>query len=406
MVAMKRLYKQIIEEHLKEHQQMVFIAGPRQVGKTTLAKDTEKITHHFNYYNWDNMSHREQLIYDANAIFEDIPFNKVSKTKPIVVFDEVHKYKKWKSLIKGLFDTYKENSRIIVTGSAKLNIYQKFGDSLMGRYFLYRIHPFSIGELHHKKPSKDYFLHNPSMISHKKMEALLSFGGFPDPYLKQDKRYYTRWQSLRKSQLFTDDIRELSNIQDIGLMELLYELLQEYSGQLMSYSNLARKIKITSPTVKKWIGLFEQIYYCFKVSPWQKNISRSLLKEPKMYLFDWSLVRDPGAKIENFVASHLLKAVHFWTDCGLGEFGLYFLRDKDKREVDFLIVQDGSPWLIIEVKSSGNKSLNPQLKYFQEQTKAPHAIQIAYDMPHEDIDFRDLGKPMIIPMSTFLSQLP
>lgn len=403
---MERIYKAVIEEHLKDDTQMVFLAGARQVGKTTLAKETEKLTNYFQYFNWDNLVHKKQLLSNANNIFESIDLQKVSKKMPIVVFDEIHKYKKWKSLIKGLFDTYRERARIIVTGSAKLNIYKKSGDSLMGRYFLYRMHPLSIGEIIHKKAPDDYFLRKPSSIKPSQMNTLLEFGGFPDPFLKKNKRYYNRWQSLRREQLFKEDIRELTRVQDIALMEVLYKLLQEQSGQLLSYTSLSKKLQITSPTVKSWISIFEELYYCYKVKPWHKNITRSLIKEPKLYLYDWSQVKDKGQRIENFVASHLLKAVHFWVDTGLGHFDLFFLRDKDQQEVDFLITKDDKPWLLIEVKSSETKALSNSLKYFQEQTKAPYATQLAYDMPYEDFDFRKLKRPMILPMSSFLSQLP
>lgn len=403
---MERLYKSIMQEHLKKDMQMIFLAGARQVGKTTLSKEAFSLTNHFQYFNWDNLEHREHILHSANSIFEAIDLDKISQKKPIIVFDEIHKYKKWKSLIKGLYDTYRERARIIVTGSAKLNIYKKSGDSLMGRYFLYRMHPLSVGEIIHKKAPPNSFLRSPSPIKPSQIDALLKFGGFPDPFLKKNKKYYNKWQLLRREQLFKEDLREMSRVQDIGLMEVLYQILQEQAGQLLSYTDLSKKIKVTSPTIKNWISIFEELYYCFKIKPWHKNITRSLIKEPKLYLYDWSLVKDKGQKIENFVASHLLKAIHFWVDNGLGSFELFFLRDKNKREVDFLITKEEKPWILIEVKSNEHKGLSNSLKYFQEQTKAPFAIQLAYDMPYQIFDFRKLKRPMIIPMISFLSQLP
>lgn len=308
-------------------------------------------------------------------------------------------------MIKGLYDTYRERARIIVTGSAKLNIYKKSGDSLMGRYFLYRIHPLSIGEIIHKKVPNRYFLRPPTSIDQSQIDNLLKFGGFPDPFFKKNKKYYNEWQSLQKELLFKD-ILELTRVQDIGLMEILYQILQEQAGQFLSYNELSKKVQVTSPTIKTWISTFEEIYYCFKVKPWHKNITRSLIKEPKLYLYDWSQVKDKGQRIENFVASHLLKAIHFWGDLGLGSFELYFLKDKSKREVDFLVTKEQKPWILIEVKSSENKQLSNELKYFQQQTQAPFAFQLAYDMPYEEIDFRKLKKPRVIPMVSFLSQLP
>lgn len=403
---MERIYKDLMKEHLEENTQMVFLAGARQVGKTTLAKEAASLTHYFQYFNWDNLAHRQKLVSDANDIFEGLEFQKSASKKPIIVFDEIHKYKKWKSLIKGLYDTYRERARILVIGSAKLNIYKKGGDSLMGRYFLYRMHPLSVGEIIHKKAPEKYFLRKPFPIKQSQMENLLKFGGFPDPFLKKNVRYSNKWQLLRKDQLFKEDIQELARIQDLGLMEILYKMVQEQAGQLTSYTELSKKIGVTSPTIKAWISIFEELYYCFKVKPWHKNITRSLIKEPKLYLYDWSVIKDKGQRIENFVASHLLKATHFWTDSGLGSFDLFYLRDKNKREVDFLITKEDKPWILLEVKSNENKSLSNALTYFQKQTNAEFAMQLAYDMPYEEFDFRKLKRPMIVPMSTFLSQLP
>lgn len=403
---MNRIYKDVIKEHLENDSQMVFLAGPRHVGKTTLAQESASLTNHFQYFNWDNLAQRKQLIDNANGIFEAIDLKKIKNKKAITVFDEIHKYKKWRIFIKGLYDTYRERTRIVVPESSPLNIDKKFSDSLMGRYFLYRIHPLSIGEIIHQKAPKDLFLRPPSEIKRSQMNNLLNFGGFPDPYLKKNKRYYNQWQLLRREQLFKGDIRDLTQIQDLPLMEVLYEFLHEQASQLLSYNSLSKKLMLSSPTIKSWINIFEELYYCFKIKPWHKNITRSLIKEPKLYLYDWSQIQDKGQKIENFVASHLLKAVHFWTDVGLGSFELYFLRDRNKREVDFLLTQDKKPWILIEVKSSENKNLSDSLPYFQKHTQAPFALQLAYDMPYEPIDFRKLKKPTIIPMTAFLSQLP
>lgn len=403
---MDRIYQDIITEHLENEDQMIFLAGPRQVGKTTLAKEAELLTSYFKYFNWDNAEHRKELLSDANAIFEAIELEKVTKKMPVIVIDEIHKYKKWKSFIKGLYDTYRERARIIVTGSAKLNIYRKSGDSLMGRYFLYRVHPLSLGEIIHQKAPEDYFLRKPSLMQQAEIDTLLDFGGFPSPFLRRDLRQYNRWQMLRREQFFKEDVRELSEIHDIALMEVLYQFLQEQVGQLLSYTELSKKLGVSAPTIKSWINIFEELYYCFRIKPWAKNITRSLIKMPKLYLYDWSQIKDKGQKIENFVASHLLKAVHFWKDVGLGNFQLFFLRDKNKNEVDFLVTKDDKPWILIEAKSNGNKGLSAALKNYQQQLNVPYAIQLAYDMPYEDIDFRDLKRPTILPMSSFLSQLP
>lgn len=104
------------------------------------------------------------------------------------------------------------------------------------------------------------------------------------------------------------------------------------------------------------------------------------------------------------VACHLLKAVEFWTDMGLGDFELRDLRDKLQREVDFLVVRDRKPWLLVEVKAS-DASLSPALLHFQKQVHAPHALQVVMDLPHDDVDFRTAQRPVVVPARTFLSQL-
>ena len=234
---------------------------------------------------------------------------------------------------------------------------------------------------------------------------LLNWGGFPEPYLKQEQRFYNRWTRLRKQQLLREDIRELSNIQELGQLELLATLLQHQAGELTSYSTLAKKTRVSVDTIRRWIVTLESLYYCFSIRPWTKNITRSLLKEPKYYLWDWSQCTDKGARNENFIASHLLKAVHYWTDQGLGEYELYFLRDKDKREVDFLVSKNQKPWFMVEVKSSIKEKLSPTLAVFQKQLSLKHVFQVAMDGDYVDQDIFTLDKPTIVPAKTFLSQL-
>ena len=188
-------------------------------------------------------------------------------------------------------------------------------------------------------------------------------------------------------------------------MEILAVLLKNQTGSLTNFSNLAQKVRVSLPTIQRWIHVFESLYFCFTIPPWSKNIPRSLLKEPKIYLWDWSQVEGKGERFENFIASHLLKATHFWTDSGFGNFGLYFLRTKEKKEVDFLVTKDDKPWLMVEAKSSGADSLSPTLLYFQQQLDVPHILQVAMDLPYVEKDCFSLTKPTIVPAKTFLSQL-
>lgn len=404
---MKRIYESLIQEHFQQYTQMLFISGPRRVGKTTISLAKEKFNKNFLYLNWDNQEHRQIIISNSGKIPSMLNLDKLQTkaiSKPIIIFDEIHKYRKWKNFLKGFFDTYGEQVRIIVTGSSKLNIFIKGGDSLMGRYFPYRIHPFSVAECVSTDLIKQE-IRKPKLINSDTFQALFNFGGFPEPFIKQDRQFFNRWKRLRKEQLFREDIRDLTRIHESSQLEILAELIQQQAGQLVNYSNLANKTNVTVDTIQRWFKTLGAFYYCFTIKPWTKNISRSLLKGPKVYLWDWSDITDIGAKAENFVASHLLKAVHCWTDCGLGDYGLYFLRDKEKREVDFLVTKDHKPWFIVEVKHSSNSSLNKNLFVFQQQTKAAHAFQVAFDMKPVVQDCFAHHKPIIVPVQTLLSQL-
>jgi len=401
---MKRIYDTIVAKHLAEDQQMIFLVGPRQVGKTTIGMNATALTENFLYLNWDNLDHRRILIAGPESISTSILQNRIQNTTPILVCDELHKYPKWKILLKGLYDTHKEQLHIIVTGSARLNIFKRGGDSLMGRYFPYRIHPLSIAEcLAQTLPNNE--IRQPQVVGKELLQNLLFFGGFPEPFLKQNPKFTLRWQKLRQEQLLREDIRDLSRVQEIQQLEILAEFIKEQSGQLVSYSNLSQKIGVSVDTVRRWLEILNSFYYCFKIKPWSKHVSRSLIKNPKYYLWDWSVIKDPGSRAENFVASHLLKAVHFWTDCGLGDYDLHFVRDKEKREVDFLVTKNNQPWFLVEVKSSQNRSLSSTLAIFQSQIKAKHAFQVAFDLPDTNRDCFQYTTPIIVPVQSLLAQL-
>ncbi len=401
---MERIYLKGTEEHFDNNTQALFLSGPRQVGKTTIAKEYLREAPYSKYLNWDNLDHRQLILNGPNAVVEGLPVNTLTEQKPVICFDEIHKYKDWKTFLKGFIDTYRDQLRTLVTGSARLDVFRKGGDSLMGRYFLYRVHPLSVGELLRPTLRND-IIGAPKKIADDLFDTLLTFGGFPDPFIKGDQQYYRKWQSLRHKQFFQEDIRDFSNIHELSLMEVLANLLIHQVGQLTNYHTLSQKVRVSDTTIRRWMSVFESLYFCFTIHPWSKNVTRSLLKEPKIYLWDWSQVQEKGQKNENFIASHLLKALHFWNDSGFGNFDLYFLRTKDQKEVDFLVTKEGKPWLMVEVKSSGSEPLNPNLAFFQNQLNAPHVLQVAIDLPYIDADCFILQKPTIVPAKTFLSQL-
>jgi predicted AAA+ superfamily ATPase len=401
---MDRVYETLLEEHLAAHRQMIFLSGPRQVGKTTTSLEASEESPIHYYFNWDNENHRALIINGPEAVARETKLDEVRKVLPILVFDEIHKYRNWKRFLKGFFDTYEKKCRILVTGSARLNIYKRGGDSLMGRYLLYRLHPLSVREVVDPSlPAQE--IQQPKKIAVNDYETLLMYGGFPEPYIKRSKAFFNQWKKLRLEQLFREDLRDLSRIQEISQIQLLAEILQEEASHSLNYSSLAAKIKVSSPTLQRWIELLKNLYFCFTIQPWSKNLNRSLIKEPKIYLWNWALIDDPGARHENFIASHLYKAVQFWTDRGLGDYGLYYLRDKDGREVDFLVTKDKKPWFLVEAKSSGNAGLSRWLYYFQEKLKVPHAFQIGFDLPYVNRDCFEFKEPVIVPATTFLSQL-
>ena len=398
---MKRSYEIQISEHLNQHRQMVFLSGPRQVGKTTLCT---RLDTNGEYLNWDDQDNRALLIEGPRRVAEETSLDVLGGEKKTIVFDEIHKYSRWKDFLKGFFDSYGSRSRIVVTGSSKLDVYKKGGDSLMGRYFPYRLHPFSVREIIDPH-IHDQEIQTPKPLDADSFSSLFTFGGFPEPFLKSDRRFYNRWRKLRQQQLFYEDIRDFTQIQEIHQLELMAEILQHQTGQLLNYSTLSKKIRVSVDTIRRWLITLNSLFYCFSIQPWHRNIPRSLLKQPKIFLWDWSMISDIGARTENFVASHLMKAVNWWTDNGYGEYGLYFLRDKDKREVDFLVTRDQTPWFLLEVKSGKSNSINRHLSYFQNCTKAMHAFQVSFAMDYVDMDCFSRSQPTIVPAKTLLSQL-
>lgn len=400
----KRIYTSVIKEHFKNHRQMIFLSGPRQAGKTTVSLMAKEFTSQFSYLNWDNLDHRKIVLEGVESAASFAGLDRLTLEEPIIVFDEIHKYSKWKTFLKGFFDTYKEKVKIIVTGSSRLDIYKKGGDSLMGRYFPYRLHQLSIAELQRVELSGKEI--NVSLQSKSNdFEKLLKNGGFPEPFIKNNPRFLNRWKTLRQEQLIREDLRDLSRIQELGQIEILAEILKHQSGQLTNYSSIAKKVNASSDTIHRWIKTLQSFFYCFTVQPWSKNIPRSLIKEPKIYLWDWINVEEEGSRVENLVASHLLKAVHFWTDCGFGQYDLWFIRDKERREVDFLVSQDKKPWFLIEVKLSSKGGISKNLAYFQDKIKAKHAFQVVLDMDYIPRDCFKHSEPIIVPAQTFLTQL-
>ncbi|MFH1753190.1 MAG: ATP-binding protein [Candidatus Omnitrophota bacterium] len=401
---MKRIYSAVIKEHFDRYQQMVFLIGPRQAGKTTVSLMAKELTGSLTYINWDNLDHRKIILGGVASVAVFAGLDKLARDIPIIVFDEIHKYGKWKTFLKGFFDTYKGRVKIIITGSSRLDVYKRGGDSLMGRYFPYRLHQLSLAELG-RLDIANKEISSPLSGKSADFGRLLENGGFPEPFIKNDRRFLNRWKGLRQQQLIREDLRDLSRIQELGQIELLAEMLKHQAGQLTNYSSLANKVNVSPDTIRRWIRTLQSFFYCFTLHPWSSNIPRSLIKEPKTYLWDWINVDDRGRRAENMVASHLLKAVHYWTDRGLGQYDLWFIRDKEKREVDFLVSRDKQPWFLVEVKLSPKGGISKSLLYFRSKLGVKHAFQVAFDMEYIDKDCFKQAEPIIVPARTFLSQL-
>ena len=404
---MKRIYETILAEHFAELRQMAFLSGPRQVGKTTLAKVALPDGHYLSY---DKSSDAALILRGAEAVAGELGLSshEVRPEQGAVLFDEIHKFPRWKQFLKGFFDMYGDNRKlkIAVTGSARLDVYKRGGDSMMGRYFPYRIHPLSAGEVSSPEVNVESMFQEEKNVSQETIDTLLELGGYPEAFLNGTDRFHRRWQKIRLELIFSQDLRDLSRVQDVYQIQRLAELLAARVSGGVNYAALAEDLSVSPPAVKNWLVLLQSVFYCYEVRPWYKNVASSIRKQPKLYLWDWSEVRDAGARRENFIASHLLKAVHFWTDAGLGDFGLHYLRDKMQREVDFLVSRDGKPFMLVECKSSGKEPISPALVHFKKTLDAPLAWQICFDMPQSGLDPSDVGlSPSRIAVADLLKAL-
>jgi predicted AAA+ superfamily ATPase len=398
--VLPRLYEAVLRDHIAERRQMAFVAGARQVGKTTTCRE---LSGEDAYLSWDDRDDRRLIQSGPRAVAERLRLH-VARERPLTVtFDELHKFGKWKGFLKGFFDLYERRTRVLVTGSSRLDVYRRGGDSLMGRYFLFRMHPLSVGErLHATLPREE--VRKPARLPDAEYDALLHFGGYPEPFGHRTRQFHVRWKELRRQQLVREDVRDLTRVQELGPLDTLVTLLQERSAHQIVYSNLPNELGVAVETVRRWIDVLEGFYFGFRVRPWFRNVAKSLRKEPKWFVLDWSTVDDAGARAETFVACHLLKSVQGWTDLGFGQFELRYVRDKQKREVDFLVVRDRKPWFLVEVKESDTR-LSPSLEYFQRQLAAPHAFQLVMNRDFVNVDCFLESSPVVLPARTFLSQL-
>ncbi len=345
-----------ISSHILDdlRKKMVFVGGPRQVGKTTLAKAI--LSKNFPagiYLNWD---------YDEDR--QDILQKRWSDENDLLIFDELHKFPRWKSWIKGLYDVSHEIHSFLITGSARLDIYRRGGDSLIGRYHYWRLHPFTLDEIPNGFSSKDAF------------NRLMTVGGFPEPFLDGDEREARRWRRERFDRVIREDVRDLESVRNIQLLSMFLDLLRHRVGGLVRLSNIASDIQISPKTAKSWLEVLERMYLVFSVRPYTKSLPRAVLKPPKVYFFDnGDVLGDEGVRFENLVATSLLKRLHFLEDRDGYCYELRYIRDKEGREVDFAVLKDGHLEELVEAKYSDN-SISRHLQYYAERLKPEKATQI------------------------------
>jgi hypothetical protein len=373
---------------------MVFVAGPRQVGKTTLAKSTLSGWRAGVYLSFDNREDRAAM-----------RAARWPAGQALVVLDELHKWRGWKRWLKGEFDKHRERLAFLVTGSARLDLYRRGADSLQGRYHHYRLHPFSVAEAAGTSPAElpspgDELPVEARPGAPEALTALLRFGGFPEPFLAASDRVSRRWQKERLERFVREDVRDLEPLRDLGSVQLLADMLPERVGSPLSLNALREDLDVSHRAVAHWVDVLERLYHVFRVTPFVTPHVRALRKMPKAYLWDWSLVATEAPRFENLVAGHLLKFCHAMQDREGHAVELHYLRDRAGHEVDFLVTHRARPWFAVEAKLTETR-IDPALTYFRDRLAIPWAYQVTQ---RGDSDFVEDGI-RVLPAATFLAAL-
>lgn len=342
---MRRYLQRQVAADLRE--KMVFLGGPRQVGKTTLAKALFPTPG--GYLNWDVPAQRERILR------RELPDTR------FWVFDELHKNRRWRNFLKGLYDEFGAERQILVTGSARLDFYRFGGDSLQGRYHYLRLHPLSWAELGTTAPGD--------------LAALLTLGGFPEPFLGGSAARARRWSVEYRSRLVREEVTSLESVRDLGALERLALALPDRVGSPLSRNALREDLELNHQTVTRWLDIFERLYAIYRLPPFGAPRLRAVKQEQKHYHYDWSIVPEEGPRFENLVASHLLKWIHFQLDTEGRELELRYFRDVDGREVDFVVVERRRPILMVEAKVSAGAA-SPALRYLKQRFPACEAYQV------------------------------
>lgn len=377
---------------------MVLLAGPRQCGKTTLARGLVD-ERGGAYFAWDVPGHRRAL--QAGALPEDAK---------LWVFDELHKWRSWRNWLKGTYDLHRRNHEILVTGSGRLDYYSHGGDSLQGRYFLHRLHPLTLGEVLGTPVSDEpeAWLEPGGLVpgAQDALEQLLKLGGFPEPYLAGSERRAARWRLGYGDRLVREELRDLERLRDLDKIELLFQRLPDLVGSVLSLNALREDLEVAFETVKTWTLALERLYAVFRLSPWGPPRIKAVKKEQKLYFWDWGHVGAEAARLENLVVAHLVRMAHWLEDVTGERAEVRFARDVVGHEIDAVVLRKGRPWLAVEVKTD-DRPLDPGLRYFLERARVPHALQLSLrgtvDRRLPDVNGAQVR---MLPVAAFLARLP
>lgn len=372
-----RYIEKNVSDDLKR--KMVFVGGPRQSGKTTMAKqlcneagfDTKT-----RYLNWDATEDRE------NILIERFPAG-----PGYLILDEIHKYSRWRQVVKGLYDKRGDELHILVTGSARLDYYRRGGDSLQGRYHFFRLFPLTYAELDMPAPST--------------VRDLLVYGGFPEPFMLQSETQTKRWSREYRSRIVREELADLENVRDLGIIEKMVLRLPELVGSPLSINALREDLQVSHQSVTRWIGMLENLYMIFRIYPFGAPRIRAVKKEAKHYHLDWTVVKDTGKRFENLIACHLLKWCFFLQDTEGRDVELRYFRDVDRREVDFVIVEDGNPLHFVECKKKSGRDISRPLNYLKTRFPSVQATQVSLE---DDIDLTTKEGIRICSAHLFLSE--
>ena len=355
----RRIESKILKDLSKK---IVIVAGPRQCGKTTLAKG---LNTSFDYLNYDSLDDRSNILQ-----------RRWDRDKELIIFDELHKMPKWKSWLKGIYDKESQGPSLLVTGSARLNAFRKMGDSLAGRHFYYRLHPFDLKELSFSKLRMD---------EAEMFNRMMTVGGYPEPFMIGELTEYKRWRQGHLDIILRQDLADLEQVRDLRSVEILVQLLRNKVGSGISVNSLATDLQKDPKTVLRWLGILEDLFVIFRLNPYSKDIARAVKKEPKYYFYDTGFVQgDEGQKLENLVACALLKECHYLSDVKGQIYNLSFLKVKGGREIDFVLVPEekNETTMMVEVKW-GDADVSPNFKLFESAFRNCKKIQLVQNLKRE-----------------------